>query len=207
MMKQIPCILMAALCCGLASAQELRCTSAGDPVGYVFLVDYEHNTAKLLKPSNSASRSVSVSGVELKVTSDLGDDNFTFDAMRKGQAIEKFIIVRKDLSFTDTPLQSSFPIALNHMGRCIVAQAPDDPAHIYFKSGYAKGARDIDGAIADFTKAIEANPKYAEAYYYRGLARHAKRDLDGAIADFTKAVELKPDFADAKARLQATRSQ
>lgn len=108
--------LMAALCCGSVSGQQpsksiqkLRCTSAGDPVGYVFQVDYERNTAELL----------SVAGVELKVTSVLGDDNFAFDAVINGEVREKFVITRKDMSFKDTPLQSSFPIAMSHMGTCV----------------------------------------------------------------------------------------
>jgi tetratricopeptide (TPR) repeat protein len=75
--------------------------------------------------------------------------------------------------------------------------------HYYFQAGYKKGGRDLDGAIADFTKAIELKPDYAEAYYFRGLAKQAKRDLDGATTDFTKAIELKPGYAEAKARLQA----
>jgi tetratricopeptide (TPR) repeat protein len=51
---------------------------------------------------------------------------------------------------------------------------------------------DLDGAIADFTKAIELNPKYAQAYLNRGNAKAPKGDLDGAIADYSKAIELNP---------------
>ena len=65
-------------------------------------------------------------------------------------------------------------------------------------SGNAKRAKgDLDGAIEDYTKAIQLKPRNADAYYERGLAKRAKGDLDGAIADFTNAVELKPDFAEA----------
>ena len=56
---------------------------------------------------------------------------------------------------------------------------------------------DYDGAIADFTKAIELNPQLAEPYNNRGTARLHKHDLDGAIADYAKAIELNPQFADA----------
>ena len=52
----------------------------------------------------------------------------------------------------------------------------------------AKG--DLDGAIADYNRAIELNPKYASAYYNRGNAKEAKGDLDGAIADFKRATEV-----------------
>ena len=53
---------------------------------------------------------------------------------------------------------------------------------------------DWDGAIVDFTKAVEANPAFAEAYVNRGNAKAGKGDLAGAIADYTKAIELKPNF-------------
>ncbi|MBV8846400.1 MAG: tetratricopeptide repeat protein [Bryobacterales bacterium] len=65
-----------------------------------------------------------------------------------------------------------------------------------------KGRGDPDGAIADFTRAIELRPDYAEAYYFRGLAKRAKGDKDGAVADFMKAIGLKPDYAEAKAQLR-----
>src|ERR1017187_4010260 len=66
----------------------------------------------------------------------------------------------------------------------------------YIIDGVAKQAKgDLDGAIADFTKAIELRPDLAISFEYRGKAKQAKGDLDGAIADFTKAIELKPDDA------------
>ena len=58
---------------------------------------------------------------------------------------------------------------------------------------YNKG--DLDGAILDWDKAIELNPKYADAYYNRGIAKSDKGDLDGAILDYDKAIELNPKFA------------
>jgi tetratricopeptide (TPR) repeat protein len=68
----------------------------------------------------------------------------------------------------------------------------------------------IDRAIADFASAIKANPKFAGAYYNRGLARQAKADLGGAIADFTKAIQYGPEFADAyyaRAQVRSTNGE
>jgi lipoprotein NlpI len=48
----------------------------------------------------------------------------------------------------------------------------------------------LDGAIADHTKAIELEPGDAKSYDYRGVLLMARDDLSGAIADFTKAIEL-----------------
>ena len=38
----------------------------------------------------------------------------------------------------------------------------------------------MDGAIADYNKAIELNPNYAEAYYNRGSEKSDLKDYDGA---------------------------
>jgi tetratricopeptide (TPR) repeat protein len=66
----------------------------------------------------------------------------------------------------------------------------------FIKRGSEKIVKyDWDGAIADFTNAIELDPKSAEAYDDRGKARVG--DWDGAIADFTKAIELNPENPDA----------
>ncbi len=54
---------------------------------------------------------------------------------------------------------------------------------------------DIQGAIDDYTKAIEIDPKYVDAYNNRGNARSTLGDKQGAIADYNKAIELNPTYA------------
>ena len=49
---------------------------------------------------------------------------------------------------------------------------------------------DLDGAIADFNRAIKADPKNDAPYYNRAQARRLKKDAAGAVADYTKAIEL-----------------
>jgi tetratricopeptide (TPR) repeat protein len=49
---------------------------------------------------------------------------------------------------------------------------------------------DLDGAIADFDRAAELNPKDDAPYYNRAQARRLKNDTAGAIADYTHAIEL-----------------
>ncbi|MHB8260885.1 MAG: tetratricopeptide repeat protein [Bacteroidia bacterium] len=77
----------------------------------------------------------------------------------------------------------------------------------YFDKGRSKfDLEDYSGAIKDFTKAIELDPKYDLTYIWRGLTKtmlRDKRDVVGdyndiigdyknAIEDFTKAIELYP---------------
>jgi tetratricopeptide (TPR) repeat protein len=78
--------------------------------------------------------------------------------------------------------------------------APAAPTHSnpkeassYNERGTAKDKNgDFDGAIADYTRAIELNPKFSEAYYNRGLAKKHKGELDGAIADYNRVIEMNP---------------
>ena len=60
-------------------------------------------------------------------------------------------------------------------------------AEDYFKSGLSKlQLEDRQGAIADFTKAIQLKPNYVYAYSNRGVA---KKDLKEAGQDAKKDVE------------------
>jgi tetratricopeptide (TPR) repeat protein len=61
----------------------------------------------------------------------------------------------------------------------------------YYNRGNAEKAKgDLDGAIADYTRAIELDPRSADAYFNRGNAKKAKGDLDGATADYNRSREL-----------------
>ena len=46
--------------------------------------------------------------------------------------------------------------------------------------------------LADCNKALELDPKFAEAYANRGIFKGNAGDFDGAVADYDKVVELKP---------------
>src|SRR5438034_2224350 len=79
-----------------------------------------------------------------------------------------------------------------------VSQPNLKEANAYNKRGIAKGEKgDMEGAIADCTRAIKLDPRYAPAYNTRGLAKKNKGDLNEAITDYTRAVELDPKYANA----------
>ena len=61
----------------------------------------------------------------------------------------------------------------------------------------AAGKGDYDAALTEFTRALEADPKDAEAYNNRGSMYTFKRRYDQALADFGKALELHPKYAKA----------
>ena len=69
--------------------------------------------------------------------------------------------------------------------------APAEPDADLVNRGIEKAKDgDLDGAIADFDRAAELNPKDDAPYFNRAQARKLKNDTAGAIADYTKAIEL-----------------
>jgi tetratricopeptide (TPR) repeat protein len=55
----------------------------------------------------------------------------------------------------------------------------------------------LDKAVADLSRAIALNPKYAKAWCYRGENYFNQGQRDKAFADFAKAIELEPKLGDA----------
>ena len=66
-------------------------------------------------------------------------------------------------------------------------------AQQWFERGMS--AADPGEKIQAYSKAIQLNPEYAEAFRNRGIARHSSGDLTEALADYSKAIQLNPsDF-------------
>jgi tetratricopeptide (TPR) repeat protein len=70
---------------------------------------------------------------------------------------------------------------------------------LYFNRGVAYGEKgQHDKAIADFSKAIEINPRDANNYFNRGIAYFFKREYEKAWDDVYKTESLgyrvRPEF-------------
>ena len=85
------------------------------------------------------------------------------------------------------------------LGGCGSEDKADNGASgVAFHKGYvASKNSDWSSAILHFTKAIEFNGTYVNAYNHRGFALSKQEQYLEAIAVFTEAVELAPKHADA----------
>ena len=80
-------------------------------------------------------------------------------------------------------------------GSVKVNSRSEDQLATEFEAEEKKEKGDFDGAIADYTRLIEIDPKaagMAGAYYDRGEAKQEKGDYAGAMADYDRALELDP---------------
>ena len=96
--------------------------------------------------------------------------------------------------------KSSQLAALVALAACFVPQAaaqsaqqPQSAAQAHARWAAARRVRgDLAGAIAEYDKALKADPTAAEIYARRGGARRANGDAEGALDDFDRAYSLDP---------------
>ena|ERR1022692_1546905 len=88
--------------------------------------------------------------------------------------------------------------AFLHLGQ-LKQREGDNSGAVYFLSAadYYRGISEVrrgdtNNALVDFSKAIELNPPFDQAYYDRGKLKQTMGDLDGALGDYDKAIELNP---------------
>jgi serine/threonine protein kinase/regulator of sirC expression with transglutaminase-like and TPR domain len=67
----------------------------------------------------------------------------------------------------------------------------------YLESGNKNAEKNKELAIQDYTKAIEINPEYPEAFLNRGITKSKLNNKKGAIEDYSQAIKLRPDYSDA----------
>ncbi len=67
----------------------------------------------------------------------------------------------------------------------------------YYKRADLKyDQKNYQGAIEDFGKAIEVDPKFIKAYKKRGQSKAMLQNIPGAIEDWTKVIEINPRDSD-----------
>jgi tetratricopeptide (TPR) repeat protein len=82
----------------------------------------------------------------------------------------------------------------------VAAFAQAAPAKVdssVYKACFSSGAAKAEEVIGACSAILESNPRVAEAYYNRGVARMQLNQLEGALADFNKAIEINPQDPDA----------
>jgi tetratricopeptide (TPR) repeat protein len=88
------------------------------------------------------------------------------------------------------------PSAIRH----IREQFIDDVSYVRGAWEYLK-SNDYEGAERQARKALELNPKNADALYYLGLALFGRRQYDEAIRHLSEAAKMKPDGSEIQAEL------
>ncbi|WP_269609270.1 CHAT domain-containing protein [Prochlorococcus marinus] len=94
------------------------------------------------------------------------------------------------------------PISVSHIpyviaNEVILASQKDDLNLLqkFFNSGFEKQeSGDHEGAIEDYSKALEIDPKYVLVWWGRGLSKNQLGDYQGAIDDYSKALEIDPKY-------------
>jgi tetratricopeptide (TPR) repeat protein len=75
-----------------------------------------------------------------------------------------------------------------------ITQSADEKASVFVEQGQEKANKnDWNGAINEYTLAIQQSPKDAIAYFYRATARYNLKDFRGAFMDYTKAINIDPN--------------
>jgi tetratricopeptide (TPR) repeat protein len=107
-----------------------------------------------------------------------------------------FLTFNKMVDFTTKKIYKD--IFLICFSLLILSSCSKDSPEFYFKNGNAKyQLKDYAGAIKDFDKAVELDPKFMQAYHTRAICFGELKKYDKALADFDKAIELDPDFKNA----------
>lgn len=68
----------------------------------------------------------------------------------------------------------------------------------FYNQGVQKLAQgNFNGAVEDFDKVLQLNPRYYEGYCLRGLAKAQLQDFQAALADYNQAIKLDSRHIDA----------
>jgi tetratricopeptide (TPR) repeat protein len=74
---------------------------------------------------------------------------------------------------------------------------PQSPADYFDVGNYQYDLGNCQEAVESYTKAIELNKDYSQAYNNRGYTYMRLRVYDKALKDFDRAIEINPDYVQA----------
>src|SRR4051812_40637800 len=80
-------------------------------------------------------------------------------------------------------------------------ERPDDPAPPTVLGTALSMIGQREEAITAFNRALEFDPVFAPALYFRGVEKQTVGDLSGATEDFEKAADAAPHYAEPLAQL------
>jgi len=137
--------------------------------------------AKITADPEEAARSVDTLKNDLQKSKELEDSKKKAEeAMREVERLKK----EMNSSKGDTNKQREYANAIKDLS-----------TSDWFDKGLAfHKSNNFENAIDAYTKAIELNPKYTDAYYSRGTAYDDFGNYDQAVNDYSKAIELNPKF-------------
>ena len=78
-----------------------------------------------------------------------------------------------------------------------IRKDPTNPSHYIARGRMRTNSKEYDGAIKDYSKAIELSPQDADAFNGRGKAYYQKNELMAAQRDFNQAIQMDPQYAPA----------
>ncbi|HXV76564.1 MAG TPA: tetratricopeptide repeat protein [Candidatus Polarisedimenticolaceae bacterium] len=98
------------------------------------------------------------------------------------------------LGFNQASIYHDLPTLWQHT----IAHNPRSWLALHNMGLFRMNAGDLDAALSQLDRAIEAKPASAESYTARGLTRYRAGDQDAALADLNRAVELQPSYPQAR---------
>lgn len=99
----------------------------------------------------------------------------------------------RDFRFDDAIADINAAIALATTSNDLTV-SDEYVAHLYFERAQrVLLLYEWDAVLADYNRAIDLDPDYAEAYYHRGILYYTQGPRERAVPDFERYLELAPD--------------
>ena len=157
------------------------------------LIALRSKKVSLAERNDIISKAVATRGITFGLTpeiekelADTGAEKILLDAIRQKATMVKVAAVNPPAD--SKPKQEPVP-------------APPDFTFYQKKADSEVSKGMTDAAISDYSKAIELNPKAADAYIGRAAIYASKQLNTEAIADYVKALEIRPDNAGVHVKL------